>query len=434
MLMRVPASGSTPVPVTRLAENERSHRLPQFLPDGRSFLFFSAIAGPEIQGVYRGSLDDSTQRRVLATDASGLFVLPDHFLFVRGDALMAARFDAASGTVIGEPLAIAQPIGRDAGTFSDMFSASPHVLAYRSTGGGQRRQLVWVDRAGKLLESVGPIDESSMGSPDLDPTGQRVTVTRVVLRNFDIWLLDASRGIPTRFTFDQALEGAPTWSPDGQRMVFFSVREGRDTIFEKSASGAGEERVVAPDGGFPLSWSPDGRFLLYSRPDMKTGVDLWALPMTGDPKPFTVVQAAADQRGGEFSPDGRWLAYESNESGRLEVYVQPFPQAGGKWQASSAGGTQVRWRRDGRELYYLAPDGRLMAVSVAPGPDGKTLNLGVPVPLFQTRLATGANVVPGRPQYAVAPDGRFLLNTIVDDTAPSPITVVVNWTQLLQAR
>jgi len=148
VLVRVPASGGTPVAVTRLTEGERSHRWPQFLPDGRSFLFFSAIAGPEIQGVYRGSLDDSTQRRVLATDASGLFVLPDHFLFVRGDALMTARFDAASGTVIGEPLAIAQPIGRDAGTFSDMFSASPDVLAYRSTGGGQRRQLVWVDRAG----------------------------------------------------------------------------------------------------------------------------------------------------------------------------------------------------------------------------------------------------------------------------------------------
>jgi len=217
-------------------------------------------------------------------------------------------------------------------------------------------------------------------------------------------------------------------------MVFFSIRDGRDTLYEKSASGAGDEQLVAADGGFPLSWSPDGRFVLYSRPDVKTGVDLWALPMTGEPKPFTVAQAARDQRGGEFSSDGRWLAYESNESGRSEVYVQPFPQAAGKWQASSAGGTQVRWRRDGRELYYLSPDGRLMAVSATPGVDGKTLNLGVPVALFQTRLATGASVVPGRPQYAVAPDGRFLLNTVVEDAPPSPITIVVNWAQLLQAR
>jgi Tol biopolymer transport system component len=154
--------------------------------------------------------------------------------------------------------------------------------------------------------------------------------------------------------------------------------------------------------------------------------------MTGEPKPFTVVQADRDQRGGEFSPDGRWLAYESNESGRFEVYVQPFPRAGGKWQVSSAGGIQVRWRRDGRELYYVAPDGLLMAVSVAVSADGKSVNLGVPVSLFQTRLATGSNVVPGRPQYAIAPDGRFLLNTIVNDIAPSPITVVVNWQQALK--
>lgn len=146
------------------------------------------------------------------------------------------------------------------------------------------------------------------------------------------------------------------------------------------------------------------------------------------------VQAAMDQRGGEFSPDGRYLAYESNESGRFEVYVQPFPRAAGKWQVSNGGGTQPRWRRNGRELYYLAPDARLMAVPVAASADGRMVDIGVPVPLFQTRLATGPTAIAGRSQYAVAPDGRFLLTTIVDNTAPSPITVVVNWTQLLKAR
>ena len=144
-------------------------------------------------------------------------------------------------------------------------------------------------------------------------------------------------------------------------------------------------------------------------------------------KALAVVQTALDQPGGEFSPDGRWLAYESNESGRFEVYAQPFPEAGGKWQMSSAGGTQPRWRRDGRELYYVAPDARLMAVPVAVSPDGKTLDLGVPAPLFRTRLASGAGVTAGRPEYAVAPDGRFLMNTVVEATAPSPITIVLNW-------
>ena len=254
------------------------------------------------------------------------------------------------------------------------------------------------------------------------------------MSDFDVWFIDTSGGTPTRFTFDPATDGLAVWSPDGRRVVFGSFRNGRDSLYEKSAGGAGDERLIALDAGLPQSWSSDGRFVLFSRPDSKTGVDLWVLPMMGDAKPFVVVQEPFDQRGGEFSPDDRWLVYASNESGRFEVYVRPFPHSGGKWQVSSSGGTQPRWRRDGRELYYLAPDGRLVAVPIIVSPDGKTLKLGVPTPLFQPRLATGVNVVPGRPQYAVAPDGRFLLNTIVEDTAPSPITVVVNWTQLLEAR
>jgi serine/threonine protein kinase/Tol biopolymer transport system component len=432
MLMRVSASGGMPIPVTKLAKKERSHRWPLFLPDGRRFLFFSALADPDVQGVYLGSLDATQPKRVFASDASVAFVPPDHFLFVRGDVLMAARFDSDRETIVGEPEPIAQPVGRDGGTFSDMVSASPDVLAYRATGGGQRRQLAWVDRTGNVLSTVGSSDDNSMGTAAIDASGHRIAVTRSVLRDTDVWLIDTTRGIPTRFTFDPAIEGVPVWSPDGRRIVFGAWRGGGVTLYEKSATGAGNERVVAADAGFPLSWSRDGRFVLYSHADVQTGVDLWALPMSGERRPFTLVRAALDQRGGEFSPDGRWLAYESNESGRFEVYVQPFPEAGGKWQASSVGGTQVRWKRDGRELYYVALDGRLMAVSVTASRDGKTLNLGVPVPLFRTRLAVGANVIPGRPEYLVAPDGRFLVNTIVDDSPASPITVVVNWQQVLK--
>jgi eukaryotic-like serine/threonine-protein kinase len=428
VLMRVPASGGASVPITHLTDNERSHRWPQFLPDGHRFLFFSAMAAPDVQGAYLGSLDGGEPKRVLASDTSAAFVPPDRLLFVRGDVLMAAQFDPNNGTLAGETQPIAQPVGVDEGTFSGMFSVSPGVLAYRATGGGQRRQLVWMDRTGKVLETMGATDDNGLSSPALDPTGHRIAVIRTVLHNIDVWLLDASRGTPARFTFDPAPEGVSVWSPDGRRMVYIAYRGAGVALYEKSATGAGSERMVAADTGFPLSWSSDGRLVLYSRADVKTGVDLWALPMTGEPKPFAIMRTAMDQRGGEFSPDGRWLAYESNESGRFEVYVQSFPEAGGKWQASSAGGTQVRWRRDGRELYYVAPDGRLMAVSVEANSDGKTLNFGVPMSLFQTRLATGANVIPGRPEYAVAPDGRFLMNAIVDDTPPSPITVVVNWT------
>ncbi|MGH9257036.1 MAG: protein kinase domain-containing protein, partial [Vicinamibacterales bacterium] len=433
VVMRVPASGGTPVPVTRLTDDERSHRSPQFLPDGRQFLFFSALARPDVQGVYLGSLDNAEQRRLLFADASAAFVPPGRLVFVRGDVLLAVPFDPGQGTVTGEPARIAQPIGRDDSSFSAMFSVSPDVLAYRTTGGGGiRSQLMWMDRAGKVLQTVG-VPMVGLGAPELDPTDQRVAVVRIAMRNIDVWLMDASRGTLTRFTFNPTVEGPSVWSPDGRRVVFLSVRDEREALYEKSASGAGDERVIAADAGAPLSWSPDGRFLLYSRPDMKTGMDLWVLPMTGEPKPLPVVQGAMDQRGGEFSPDGRWLVYESNESGRFEVYVQPFPEAGGKWQVSSAGGTQPRWRRDGRELYYVAPDARLMAVAVAPGADGTALSFGAPVPLFQTRLVSASDG-PARQSYAVARDGRFLMSTIVDDPSASPISVVVNWTQLLEAR
>jgi len=432
MLMRVSAVGGPPVPVTRLGSGERNHRWPQFLPDGRRFLFFSAQASPEVQGVYLGSLDDDDVRRVLATDASAVFVAPDRLVFVRDDSLLTVRFDPRQGTVFGEPVPVAQPIGRDEGTFSDTFSVTREVLAYRTTGGGQRRQLVWVDRNGTVLQRLGSPEQTNIGSPELDPAGQRVAISRSILRNFDGWIIDAARGTETRFTFGAGIEGLGVWSPDGRRLVFVSYNE--QDLYEKPASGAGDEQLLAEDAGIPLSWSPDGRFVLYARADARTGTDLWVVPLNGERRPTIAVQAAQDQRGGEFSPDGHWLAYESNESGRFEVYVQPWPMPDGKWQVSSAGGTQVRWRRDGRELYYIAPDARLMAVSVTASPDGKTFDPGAPVPLFETRLATGPTAIPGRSQYAVAPDGRFLLNTVVDNTAPSPITVVVNWTQLLETR
>jgi serine/threonine protein kinase/Tol biopolymer transport system component len=447
VVMRVSASGGTPVPVTRLAPGESSHRWPQFLPDGRRFIFFSppGVARADTNGIFLGSLDGGEPRRVLATETPGVFVPPDRLLLVRGDALMAVPFDAARGVVADNLMPLAHPVGRDDGVLRSAFAASAGTLAYRATGGGQRRQLVWMDRTGKMVGSIGSPDNNSHAGLALDPTGQRIAVFYSVLGNFDIWLLDASRGIPARFTFDPGFDFAPQWSPDGRRVIFASRRSGPMSLYEKSASGVGDEQMLAADAGVPHSWSPDGRVLLYSRPAASTGIDLWALPMTderlsigsGRPvpaegrKPFAVVQSAMDQPGGEFSPDGRWLAYESNESGRFEVHAQPFPEAGGKWQVSSAGGTQPRWRRDGKELYYVAPDARLMAVPVTVSPDGKTLNLGVPVPLFGTRLASGAGVNAGRPEYAVAPDGRFLMNTVVEDTAPPPITIVLNWEEAL---
>ncbi|HEY5619142.1 MAG TPA: protein kinase [Vicinamibacterales bacterium] len=434
MLMRVLATGGTPVPATQLTEGHGTHRWPQFLPDGRHFIFFSALGRTGTQGVYIASLDDADPIRVLETETPGVFVGPESLLFVRGDVLMTATFDPVRGTVTGEPVPLVQPIGRDDGVLTSAFGVSRDVLAYRASNTTQHRQLAWIDRAGTTVATVGQPDPNNLASLALDPAGRRIAVYRRVQGNFDIWIADSNRGDPVRLTFDAALDGNPLWSPDGQRVIFYSSRRGPNGLYEKSGSGAGDDQLVADDIGLPLSWSSDGQVLLYSRQSPNTGTDLWVLPMSGDRKGRPLVQAPMEQNGGQFSPDGRWLAYESNDAGRYEVYVQAFADAGGKRQVSVAGGTQPRWRHDGKELYYIAPDARLMAVAVMGAADGKTLDIGAPVPLFRTRLATGGGVVPRRPEYAVAPDGRFLMNTIVESTAASPITVVINWAATLGRR
>lgn len=222
--------------------------------------------------------------------------------------------------------------------------------------------------------------------------------------------MDVSRGVESRFTFGSSSDVAPLWSPDGSRVVFASSRSGNFDLVEHPAGGAGDERTLLStrDAKYPLSWSADGRLLSYRNANAKTErQDLWVLPLTGDKSPFPVVQTNFDETEGQFSPDGRWLAYVSNQSRRFEVMVRPFPGAGETVQVSATGGSQVRWRPDGKELYYIAPDARLIAVSIGAGKADQGLVVGPPVPLFATRLATGANTNTSKSQYAVAPDGDF---------------------------
>jgi dipeptidyl aminopeptidase/acylaminoacyl peptidase len=335
---------------------------------------------------------------------------------------------------------VAQAVGTD-GTFRSAFSVSATgVLAHRA-GAGARRQLVWVDRSGKMLGAVGSPDENELANPALARDGQRVAVNRTVQGNQDVWLIEVSRSVAGRFTFDEANDSRPVWSPDGRQVVFNSPRNGRFDLFMKPASGAAEEQalLVTAQGKVAMDWSPDGRVLLYATQDTKTASDLWALPLTGERKPFPVVQTSFDEIEGQFSSDGRWLAYASNESGRYEIYVRPFPDAGGKWQVSTGGGSQPRWGPDGKELFYVAPDNRLLAVPLRLAPEARAVEVGAPVVLFPTRLASGgatiaAASINARAQYAVARDGRFLMNVAADDAVTSPITVVLNWQSGLAAR
>ena len=334
---------------------------------------------------------------------------------------MARRLDVARGELTGDPVTVADPV-------LEAFSVSTvGRVAYRAPGSAERRQLTWFDRTGKNVGVAGEPDANNLLGPELSPDERHIAVDRTVQNNRDVWLMDLVRGGFTRLTSDAALDAAPLWSPDGTRIVFCSTRKGEYDIWIKPASGTGTEELLlgTPNVEYPLDWSKDGRFLLYARVDPKTGMDIWALPMTGnDRKPVVVSNTSFEERQGQFSPDGRWVAYETNESGSgFEIVVQAFPEPSGKWQVSTGGGIQPRWRADGKELYFIAPDGKLMAVPVAVL--GSAFEAGKPVALFGTHIGVGTAT--WRAQYAVSRDGRFLINQVVEESTAAPITLILNW-------
>ena len=426
-LWRVAATGGEPVAVTSLdPPRQVSHRAPHFLPDGRQFLFY-AQGPPETMGIYLGSLDGGTPTRLMASDSAGAFLPPDQVVFLRQGTLVARRLDLARGALTGDPVTLADRVGVDEFARGGFAVSGAGPVAYRAAGGASR-QLTWFDRTGKAVGVAGEPDANDLRYPELSPDGRRVAMRRTVQGNADIWLLDLLRGGMTRLTFDTALDLNPVWSPDGSRIAFSSNRTGVLDLYLKPSNGSGAEArlVESPNTKQSQDWSADGRWLVYYEVNLTTGRDLWALDMTSpDHTPRVVANTPAEEVLAQFSPDGRWVAYQTNESGRFEVVVQPSPDAGGKWQVSTAGGVAPRWRADGKELYFLAPDATLMAVPVTAA--GTSFEAGTPVALFPTRIVDGGTVTQNRPQYAVARDGRFLINQPVADATAAPITLILNW-------
>jgi Tol biopolymer transport system component len=287
-----------------------------------------------------------------------------------------------------------------------------------------------VDRAGNIVGTVGQPDDAGLANPELSPDGRQVAVTRQPASPPNVWLIDIARGVPTRLTFGPGNHTAPFWSPDGKRVLFRFQLGGAQNLFVRAVDGLSEAQALFESqiSKTPSGWSPDGRVLYVVQGD-----DLMAFDIESK-RSFPVAQTSANEGWGEFSPDGRFVAYQSNESGRFEVYVRTFPGAEGKWLASVAGGTQARWRRDGKELYYVAPDGRLMAVLVTSDKTGHALEVGDAVPLFRPNVVTAPSagvlaIAAGpKPQYAVAPDGRFLMIVPAAGTAaPTVISIIINW-------
>ena len=442
-LYRVSDAGGEPIPVTVLDESTReiTHWRPHFLPDGQHFLYVGGRA-PGDARVYVGSLDagangqsDSREKSPLLPDDTAVRYAPPtrwypggYLLFVRENSLMAQEFDAGRLEPAGQPFPIAEGVQGGSGLGAGDFSVSrTGVLAYRTGAGGGLTQLQWFDREGKQLTSVG--EPGVYFTFSVSPDETRAAVSRA--DSGDIWVFDLSRGVSSRFTFDPVSELTHTWSPDGERLVFSSTRDGAYNLYLKPASGAGEAELLlqTDNNKGPRDWSRDGRLILYQEQDPETGWDLWVLPLEGERKPSRYLQTGFNEQLGQFSPDGRWVAYNSDESGRTEVYVQPFPASGDKHQVSIDGGIEPRWRPDGKELFYLTADGRMMVAEIF---RGETFRAGVPQMLFR---APGVNPVLASTvfHYDVSKDGqRFLIDAAVEGPTQSPVTIVLNWQAALR--
>ena len=423
-ITRVSAHGGAVDRVTELSSGTGpDHRWPQFLPDGRRFLFSSTLGTPETNGIYVASLDRTPPVRLVASDGPGRFAAPDVLLTVRQGALQAYSFDPAAAVVRGEPTIIAQGFA-GASALGGFATSDTGVLAYRA-GTAQRRQLTWVDRRGAVQRAIGEPQSDFIAAPELSADEQSVAVFLQRTGDNDIWVIELARNLAHRITDGQPADAHPLWDPDGGHVVFYSRRFGGGGPARQALHGGKAEPLFARgESGMPMSWTYDRQHLLLRRGGAGTGSDLVAVTTSGPWREVIVTQSPYDEPEGQFSPDAKWVAMVSTESGRPEVWVQSFPDARARVQVSTSGGTQVRWSRDGREIFYVAPDGKMMAVSIAFS--GGSPQVAAPVALFQTHLATGTNVLGNKPQYAVARDGRFLLNTAIE-SGSSPVVVTVNW-------
>jgi serine/threonine protein kinase/Tol biopolymer transport system component len=448
VVMRVSAAGGVAVPLTQLdpARQEVTHVFPSFLPDGRHFLYLRYSNIPDKSGTYIGDVDTTPEAQsaspLVATPFESAYLsavgtTPGQLLFRRQGTLMAQPFDEQSLKLSGDPVPVAEGLASFLGV--GFFSGSTNgTLVYLTGSPAQSSQLTWFDRQGKALGSVAEPGVYTAATLALSPDAARAAVSRLdygAQARRDIWLLDLGPGRGTRFSFGTGFSGNAVWSPDGSRIIFGSNPNGPYDLYLKQANGANDEEVLlkSSESKTPSSWSSDGRWLLYTAADPKTNSDLWVLPLDGDRssagsgrpenvesrKPRLFLGTEFNEGQGQFSPDSRWVAYQSDESGRMEVYVRAFSLSSpsGKWLVSKGGATGARWRRDGKELFYTSADGSITAVDVR---GSEAFRVGTPESLFKLPASITT--------WDVNADGtRFLVPVPMQQRSQSPFTVVLNW-------
>jgi Tol biopolymer transport system component/tRNA A-37 threonylcarbamoyl transferase component Bud32 len=431
-LFRIAAAGGQPVAVTTLAKDQINHRGPSFLPDGLHFLYTAGSSSGASQGVYIASLNSGEQKRLLSSDSNAIYVQPGFLVFVQDATLLRRPFDVSKLEVTGDATPIAEGVAVDAGIAAASVSEND-ILVYRTgSGGNESRQLVSFDRSGKIIDRVGP--PGRYIGLDWSPDGKRLAVHRHDGNGGDIWLFELMRGTMSRFTFDPSLDNSmPIWSPTGDRIVFSELRDGKWGLYQKAASGTEKEELLYESAGTekaPMAWSPDGKYIVFEVTDPKTAWDLWVLPLTGERKANPIMQTPFNETWADISPNGKWIAYDSDETGRYEIYIRPFPSGEGKWQVSANGGWYPRWNKDGKEIFYAdaAANGKLLSVRVNTA--GSMPEFSAPTPLFDSGYVNISHGV--HHKYAVSPDGqRFIIpraeSTMGGESKQPPITVVLNW-------
>jgi Tol biopolymer transport system component len=428
-LFQVPASGGEPKPATRLdgTAGEISHRFPTFLPDGRRFLYL--VRGTTLnQAIYAGSLDSNEKKFVLNSTSRVHYAPPGYLLYGREGELLVQAIDSKTLALNGTPILITKNVFHSPTGQSVITASNNGILAYWS-GNISAFQLSWFDRSGNNLGTLG----EGGGTSDaryhrLSPDGTQLAWLRPDpnLASPDIWVTDTVRDVSTRLTSLSAYDENPVWSPDGKTILFNrDLSDDQYEIYSISPTGVGGEKILMKDGVQINDWSKDGKWLIGQRKGKRS--DLWIVPMSGAGKPYPFLASEFYEFQASFSPDGRWVAYTSDESGDYEVYIQPFPASGKKWRISTNGGAEPRWRRDGKELFYFSLDRKVMAVDVKT--NDENLEAGVPKKLFQAVILSG--FFPIGMDYDVTADGqRFIISSAVQQATP-PVNVIFNWTALL---
>jgi hypothetical protein len=370
-----------------------------------------------------GTIDSNDPKQLVTTGSRVQYAEPGFLIYVRDQTLVAHPFDPKGLAFTGEPIPIGEGLGVDAVGLASFTVSRNGILAFR-TGEGTSHQFILVDRSGKeapLIETTGQYRDAWF-SPD----GRRLVFDALSSEGSDLWIRDLVRGVTSRFTFDAAPEVSPIWSPDGRRIVFTVRKEGATNLWIKDASGAREAELLlkTADEKYASDWTRDGSYLIYATRSAATGWDQWAVRLTGDKKAFPLAKTRFNELFGTVSPDGRFLAYFSDESGQMEIYVQEFPEPQNKWQVSASGGREPFWSADGRTLYFRDAANGVMAVSVD---TTSTFSAGIPQRLFQTRFAP----VVARANFRPAPDGRFLVLAPTGTQTVNPTSVVLNWTSAL---